>query len=180
MLRSSFKGGASPNPNLFLTLGMWLHARLCLLFPTCSNRLWGGYNQVFIAWLEAVPQQQGCSFTQQEFKVHNQDEHTHIGTQKGVLNSPDLIVKTFKDFKQIRTSNKNTYIRLNIHRSQKSQVKSAKSTHTVVLTVHSHFQSYQVEVLVWGGLKQDLVPLIECCSRKCVWTHRKQLFWFSL
>lgn len=55
-----------------------------LLFPTCSNRLQGGFNQVFIARLQALspPHDRPRRFARQESMFHNkQRELTHEGMQ---------------------------------------------------------------------------------------------------
>lgn len=63
---------------------MFVFAGPCLLFPTCSNRLQGGSNQVFIARLQAfsLPHDRPRRFARQESGVHNkQEELTHEGMQ---------------------------------------------------------------------------------------------------
>lgn len=68
----------SLNPCMFVFAGPGL------LFPTCSNRLQGGSNQVFIARLQAfsLPHDRPRRFTRQESMVHSkQEELTHEGMQ---------------------------------------------------------------------------------------------------
>lgn len=64
---------------------MFVFAGPCLLFPTCSNRLLGGSNQVFIARPQAflsLPHDRPRRFARQESVVHNkQEELTHEGMQ---------------------------------------------------------------------------------------------------